>query len=237
MFKERYDHFSNEVQQATACYVIWKNLQNEPAKDKELLKALNNTPKSWIAIRHSMMLGLIMTLGRIFDDDGESIHKLLKSCIEEIHLFSKESLRQRKLMSGGLSPEELDEYIDNIYEPKDTDFLRLKSNIQKFKAIYQKFYQPIRHKLFSHRDKEHLTTTDQLWDYTKGANMEEMLNFISDFDSTIWNAYNNGRKPVLSGVMFDEEWFEKDIISLLSNVKMQNNTKSERTNSEPFTLS
>ena len=198
MFKERYDHFANEVQQATACYVIWKNLQNEPAKDKELLKALNNTPKSWIAIRQSMMLGLIMTLGRIFDDDGESIHKLLISCIEEIHLFSKESLRHRKLMSAGLSAEELDEYIDNIYEPQEVDFKRLRSKIRPFKAIYQEFYQPIRHKLFAHRDKEHLGTTDQLWEHTKGANIEEMLNFLTAIDSVIREVYYNGVKPELN---------------------------------------
>ena len=88
--------FENEIYQATACYVIWKNLQNEPAKDEGLLKALNHTPLSWTIIRHSMMLSLIMALGRIFDINGKtvSIDDVIKSCISDIELFSKESLKK-----------------------------------------------------------------------------------------------------------------------------------------------
>jgi hypothetical protein len=33
MFKEYHEKFSNEVYSATGSYVLWKMLQNEPAKN------------------------------------------------------------------------------------------------------------------------------------------------------------------------------------------------------------
>jgi len=130
MFKEHHDLFRNEVHQATGSYVIWKSLQNCPANDIALLNAMNVTPTSWIFIRHSMMLSLIMTLGRIFGTDGDSlsIDDLIKSCIIDIDVFSKSSLRDRKLQQSG-EAEWLDSYIDNAYEPIEKDFQMLKSEI------------------------------------------------------------------------------------------------------------
>jgi len=220
MYVEYHDHFSNDVYQATACYVIWKNLQNEPAQDEQLLKALNDTPLSWIMIRHSMMLSLIMALGRIFDTDGDSvsIDDLIKSCISEINLFSKQSLRQRKLQSHNAN-EWIDSYMENVYEPTEQDFQMLKPQIKKFRDLYTDYYKPIRHKLFAHRDKEFHAKSDELWSATKNANMEDILNFLEDLNLTIREAYLHGQKPELKGRTIDEEWFAKDIHSLLNRVK------------------
>ena len=108
MYVEYHDHFSNEVYQATACYVIWKNLQNQPAEDDALLMSLNQNALSWVFIRHSMMMSLIMALGRIFDTDGDSVSvdDLIKSCIVDIHQFSKSKLREENyktiMLTNGL---------------------------------------------------------------------------------------------------------------------------------------
>jgi len=194
MYKEYHELFSNEVYQATACYIFWNKLQNKPAKDKKLLAALNTSPLSWITIRHSMMLSLIMALGRIFDTDGDavSIDDLIKSCIDEVELFSKPSLRKRKLMQSGFKKEWIDEYIEKAYEPCEMDFQILKPEINKYKKIYQEYYRPIRHKIFAHNDKVHFGNTDELWKSTKNANMLDMLNFLEDLKIALQEAYNNG---------------------------------------------
>ncbi|MCW8932372.1 MAG: hypothetical protein OQL19_19320 [Gammaproteobacteria bacterium] len=208
MYSEYHNHFTNEVYQATACYVIWKNLQNEPAKDDQLLKAFNITPISWIVIRHSMMLSLIMALGRIFDTDGDSvsIDDLIKSCISEIHLFSKESLKERKLKSHNAN-EWINSHMENVHESTEDDFQRLRPKTHKYRTIYNEFYKPLRHKLFAHRDKEFHDKSSELWEATKGTDMEEMLNFLEDFDFdfAIKEAYLNGKKPELVGKKIDEE--------------------------------
>jgi hypothetical protein len=220
MYVQYHEHFSNEVYQATAFYVIWKNLQNRPALDKELLEALCMNPLSWNFIRHSMMVSLIMTLGRIFDTDGESvsIDDLVKSCINEIQLFSKSSLRQRKLVSHNAS-EWIDSYMERVYEPQAQDFHKLKPHVKKYREIYNEYYKPLRHKLFAHSDRQYHSQSDELFKATKNANMEEVLNFLQDLNVAIREAYLNGRKPELRGIKFDEAWFANDIQALLNRVK------------------
>ncbi len=220
MYIEYHDHFSNEVYQATACYVIWKNLQNQPADDSALLNSLNKNALSWVFIRHSMMVSLIMTLGRIFDTDGESvsIDDLIKSCISDIHLFSKSSLRERKMRASNAS-NWIDSYMESVYEPSENDFQRLKPEIKKYRDIFNSYYKPLRHKIFAHSDKQIFQKTDELWSETKNANMEELLNFLEDIKITLQEAYLNGRKPELKNRTIDEEWFANDIQSLLERVK------------------
>lgn len=220
MYTVYYEHFSNEVYQATACYVIWKNLQNRPAEDPEILKCMNRNPLSWIFIRHSMMVSLIMTLGRIFDTDGDaiSVDDLINSCISDIHLFSKSCLRERKLKEHN-AIDWIDDYMESIYEPTAIDFQKLKPCIRNHRDVFNKFYKPIRHKIFAHTDRKIVQQVDDLWRETKSANMEDMLSFLEDLKSTVQQAYLNGRRPVLSGKKFDEKWFESDIQGLLDRVK------------------
>jgi hypothetical protein len=220
MYVEYHDHFSNEVYQATACYVIWKNLQNQPAEDDALLMSLNENALSWVFIRHSMMVSLIMALGRIFDTDGDSVSvdDLIKSCIVDIDQFSKSKLRERKLQNHN-AHEWIDSYMESVYEPIETDFLRLKPEVKKYREIFNSYYKPLRHKIFAHSDKASLSQRDDLWRATKGANMEDMLNFLEDVKITLQEAYLNGRKPELTGRKIDEEWFSNDIQSLLKRVK------------------
>lgn len=220
MYREYHELFSNEVYQATAAYVFWNKMQNEPAKDEELLKAFNESPLSWIVIRHSMMLSLIMALGRIFDIDGGavSIDDLIKSCIDDVDLFSKDRLRERKVVFSGEKPW-IDKYIENAYEPKENDFQMLRPEINKYKKMYQEYYQPLRHKIFAHSDKQYFSNTDELWEATKGGNMEDMLNFLEDFKITLQMAYDNGTRPELQGRKIDKEWFSKDILTLFERVK------------------
>jgi HEPN superfamily AbiU2-like protein len=220
MYKEYHELFSNEIYQATACYVFWNRLQNEPAKSEKLLAAFNVSPLSWIVIRHSMMVSLIMALSRIFDTDGDavSINDLIKSCIEDIEIFSKDSLKKRKATQHG-SEKWIEGYIEKAYEPSAKDFQMLKPEIYKYKKIYQEYYRPIRHKIFAHSDKMYFSNTDELWNATKNTNMVEMLNFLEDVKVTLQMAYDNGEKPDLKGREIDEQWFSKDILSLFERVK------------------
>jgi hypothetical protein len=109
--------------------------------------------------------------------------------------------------------------MENAYEPTSSDFNRLKPDIKKFREIYEKFYRPIRHKIFAHSDKQYQSKTDDLWQATAAANIEDVLNFLEDFNLTIKATYLNGRKPELKGRKIDEEQFSKDIKLLLSKVK------------------
>ena len=109
--------------------------------------------------------------------------------------------------------------MESTYEPSESDFQRLKPQIKKYRDIFNNYYRPLRHKIFAHSDKQSFTQTNGLWNATKGANIEDMLNFLEDLKITLQEAYQNGRKPELNGRKIDEEWFAKDIQSLLQRVK------------------
>lgn len=168
-----------------------------------------------------MMVGLTLTLGRIFDTDGDSasINNLIKNCINDVEVFSKENLRIRKLKQSGFSVEWIDSYIDKPYEPRAKDFHMLKSKIAKYRRIYEDYHHPIRNKIFAHVDKEYVGRKSELWEAAKSANMVEMLNFLEDLKVTLQMTYDNGRQPELGGHEFDEEWFSKDILALFERVK------------------
>ncbi|MBT6052884.1 MAG: hypothetical protein HOG49_39285 [Candidatus Scalindua sp.] len=222
MYEIYHKKFSNEVYSATGNYLFWLNLQNQPAGDKKLLDSLNVTPTSWIFIRHSLMVSLIMTLGRIFDTNGESfsIDDLLKSCIENIHSFNKSSLRERKIKdTGGKEADWLEEFIDNAYEPNELDFQKLKPQVKKHRETFNGIYKPIRHNIFAHTTKEHFGKTSEIWESTSKSNIEEILDFLTDLNLTLRETYHNGRKPVLSGAKMEKGFFEKDISLLLQRVK------------------
>ncbi len=222
MFEEYQKQFSNEVYTAVGSYLFWRKLESGPATDAPLLSALNESPTSWIFMRHSLMINLIMTFGRIFDIDGDaaSIDDLLKICIEEIDVFSKENLRSRKIkLFSGTEPEWLDQYIQESYEPIQADFHKLKPHVKAFRQVFDKIYKPIRHKIFAHSDKKYLGKTDELWEATSRSDIEEILDFLTDINSTIRDTYVDGSKPILAGRKIDKEFFESDMDKLFDRIK------------------
>lgn len=195
---------------------------NRAASDDKLLSALNETPLSWIFTRHSLQVTLFITLGRIFDtnDDAFSIDDLLKCCIEEIDIFSIENLHTRK-MSGqnGNEPEWLPMYIENAYEPVEEDFKQLRSEVAKRRRVFEAIYRPIRHKLMAHKDKEYIDKADELWNKTNIQELEEIVWFLNDLQETLFDAFQNGKKPILEGREPNLEFYERDFGKLLDNVK------------------
>ena len=211
MYQESHENFTNEVHQAVGSYVLWKELQNQPSDDAELLNKFNETPLSWIFFRHSLMVSLIMALGRIFDTDGDSlsVHHFIRSCIDDISVFSKESVISR-------NP---NKKLEQVYEIVESDFRKLKSEISKYRELFQKYYQPLRHKIFAHSSKEMYQLRDELWHETKNANIEEILNFLTDLDISIRQAYLNGHEVKLMGRKMDEQYYSKDIQTLFEKLK------------------
>ncbi len=73
-----------------------------------------------------------MYLGRVFDTDGDSvsIDDLIKSCISDINLFSKSSLKKCKLQNHN-AKEWIDSYMEDVYVPVELDFTFCKSTISE----------------------------------------------------------------------------------------------------------
>ncbi|MCG3111689.1 MAG: hypothetical protein MCM46_07665 [Candidatus Manganitrophus sp. SB1] len=222
MYEKYYQEYCNEVHKTLGSYLFWKMIHNRAASEPELLSALNNTPTSWIIIQHALQVTLFMTLGRIFDgdDDAFSVDDLLTCCIEEIDTFSKESLSNRKIKDqSGNKPAWLEGYIADAYVPTPTDFQKLRGELTKHRKVFKQIYQPIRHKLFAHKDKEFIGKADQLWAETNIDQLEGIIWFLHDLKQTLFDTYVNGRAPLLQNSKPDVDFYESDYASLLDMVK------------------
>lgn len=222
MYEKYYQEYCNEVHKALGSYLFWKMIRNRTVSEPELLDALNATPLSWIMTRHALQITLFMTLGRVFDINGNSfsVDDLLKCCIDEINAFSKENLRARKVRSqNGNEPDWLDEYINNAYEPASADFQKLRGAFSKHRKVFEKVYRPIRHKLIAHTDKQFMGKADQLWTETNIGELEEIIWFLNDLKETLFDSYENGREPILLNRKVDVEFYESDFARLLDLVK------------------
>jgi len=221
-FNSYYKEVFDEVQLASSSYLSWRTIQNLPADDSELLNALNRNPSSWILIRQSLMLSLIMSLGRIFDSepDALSVDKLLRYSIDNINLFSRDSLLERKRV-GWSDFEELtlDVYMDNTVVPVEADFQRLRGEVRQHKNRFDAYYRPLRNKIFAHKDIESLGRTDDLWTATASNNIEETLHFLNDLMYTLHGSHVNGKELELGNYDWNTALGEVDFISLLESLK------------------
>lgn len=151
--EEYFKQFCKETSITRSTFYFWKVINNLAAEDNEILRALNQNALFWNVTMHSLQCVFFISLGRIFDTDSEafSIHKLLKKCIENIKVFSKDNLRQRKINLGA-KPDSIDDFMKNIYEPDEMDFQYLRGEVSKKYKEYEQIYKPIRHKVFAHTD-------------------------------------------------------------------------------------
>ena len=213
--------YSEEVDLASFTFYSWKSIKNIIATDKDVLRAMNSNAFSWGIILYSLECSFFVTLGRIFDADPAafSIFKLLQSCQTHITDFSKSQLRLRKSILG-LDPESLDKYISSAYEPTAEDFRILRKEVSKWTTLFQRIYQPIRHKLFAHKEIEIIESHHQLFNKTQIGQVQEMLSFLHGVEQFVLELYQNGRKTNQSKFKCDDEDRTiKDIASLMDKIK------------------
>jgi hypothetical protein len=221
MYKDYYDEYCNEVHGAISCYLLWRYVHNRAYNDKAIEKALNKSPLSWNTILHSLQVTLFITLGRIFDIDKDafSADVLLRTCMEEIELFSDANLRLRKIQrNGNVPPSWLDDYMKGTVVPSRQDFGRIRGELSKKKKIFEANYKPIRHKLIAHMDKSYIGKEDALWAATNIKELEDLLWFLNDIKEILFDVYENGRPVELRRRDPDVKFFEKDFMKLIEAV-------------------
>jgi len=214
-------YYSEEVDLASFAFHSWKAIKNNIASDREALTAINSNSLTWGIVLYSLESGFFVSLGRIFDTDpgAFSVFKLLQSCQGKISDFSKDQLRIRKLPLG-LDLNSLDKYISSAYEATAKDFRTIRKEVSKWANLFQKIYQPIRHKLYAHKEIEIIESHQQLFDKTHIGQVQEMLSFLHGVEQFVFELYHNGRKTNYSKFKCDDEDRTiKDIASLMDKIK------------------
>lgn len=219
---ELLNKIDNEITVAAQAFFAWKSIHNVVSKDKSIKKTLNKNALSWNICLHSLQTTFFIAIGRIFDINPQacSIHMLFRQCKNSIEEFSKSSLRQRRIdESGGFEPDYLNDFLNKVYEPKTTDFKKLKKNVSSVQKIYKQHFRPIRHKIFAHNDSDYISNPSTLFSGATIDDAEKILNTLYKVERTIWDLYTNGKKMNYGyWELKEEDYILKDIESLLKKI-------------------
>jgi hypothetical protein len=207
---------------AAQAFFAWKSIHNVASKDKSIEKALNTNALSWNICLYSLQATFFIAIGRIFDTNPQScsIHLLFRQSKNSIEQFNKSSLKQRRIeKAGGVEPEDLDAFIDQVYEPKPIDFKKLKKNVSRVQEIYEQHFRPVRHKVFAHNDSDHISNPSALFSGATIDDAEDILNTLYKVERVIWDLYTTGKKMNFGYWELEEEdYILKDIESLLDKI-------------------
>jgi hypothetical protein len=211
--------FRIEVATASQAFYAWKSINNIAFSSTKIHDALNKNALSWNIITHSLQSTFFITLGRLFDTDGDSfsVHAFLRACIDNIDQFSKDALRTRKMKDqNGHEPPWLNQYIKDAYVPLKKDFLILRGETSKKQKLYEDIYRPIRNQIIAHKDKLTIDNIDELFSKTKTEQIEDILQFLYQIEMVVFNLLANGKITQLGNSTSDEETYvHKDIKDLL----------------------
>lgn len=195
---------SNEVTNTIQSFYTWLDVNNYAAENEVALARMNSNPTFWNITLHSLQTTFIITIGRVFDRDPRSysLHKLLAETIAHPEYFSKEALARRKCdAAGGSEPDWLAEYLKHSWEPDSAALVQLRDALKPTIAKYEAVYQPIRHKMFAHKDIA--VDTDALLGKSLIADVEQILYATHDILERLWQLAHNGLKPELGVQKYD----------------------------------
>jgi hypothetical protein len=205
-FADELELFRTEEEVAQQYFFGYLALQHVPGRNPAVLHRMNDHPMFWITTRHALLMSAFVALGRIFDQDPRSIHnidKLLRSVWDNIGVFTRVELEQRKI-AAGLDPADAAAYVVDKCDLVPTDVGAMRKAVAAWRKIYEARYRDIRHGVFAHKGLNQ-ADTHLLMAQTNIDEMKAMFGFLHSLHTTLWELYNNGRRPDLAPVTFVTE--------------------------------
>ncbi|MCD6026126.1 MAG: hypothetical protein K0R08_645 [Solimicrobium sp.] len=200
-FEELIKEYQNETYIVTASFYAWRQINDLALSDTKIYHALQCNSLSWKVIAHSLQVTFFIALGRLFDKDHRSltVQSFITRCRSEIKQFSKAELEVRKIKGAGETrPNWMDDFLHDVCEPAAVDFDMLIGAADRYRELYHKTFEPIRHKVFAHKDFNAMSFKDTLFAEASIAQAEEILQFIRGVVSVVNELFSNGRMTELA---------------------------------------
>lgn len=194
------DYQIRENEVATAIENFYANIKmkNYAAEDPAVLRGFNEAPTFWITAGYGLIATFFISLGRVFDEDGNahSIHKLLRATGAHPEYFSRNALAERKRqLSGHGEPVWLADYMKDVWEPDAKDLRVFGRTLNPSVKKYKEVYKPIRDKVIAHKELKDAASIDVLFGKTLIIEIEEILKALHVWLAAVGQLYLNGIKP------------------------------------------
>ncbi len=196
LFEDELEAFRVNIETAAQFFYGFQAVHYLSSKDKAVYNLLNRNPMFWNTNIGALRDSMFISLGRIFDKDGRThnIFKLMEMAEDNPQLFKLSSPRWAK---RSLSNQTSGSNIKDVYEPKLQDWQKICGYVCKWSGVYRANYQPIRDKVFAHRERIDSAKKSQLFAQTSYVELEKLFAFLDAVYEALWNLYNNGTKPVI----------------------------------------
>jgi hypothetical protein len=197
-FAEELEIFRTEEEEAQQAFFAYLSVRSLAAADQDVLANMNSTPLFWLTTHHAMLVAAFLALGRIFDQDQKSDHKinkLMRVTGDSLHLFTKAALLDRKI-ADGISREDAEEYVSDAYELTSNDVREMRRLVADWRRIYEERYRDVRHMVFAHK-RSHETVQAVL----AKTNIDELKNlfgFLAGLYEALDGLHLNGRQPIVN---------------------------------------
>jgi hypothetical protein len=196
-FELQLENFRHEASDAAGFYWIPRAI-NVMARERPILRTLNQAPVFWNFTEGACQAALIVALGRIFDQGSpHNIDALLGSAASQRQIFEKAALEQRKRVSGFNDPEQLRVYMTHVHEPTSEDFRALRRSVFEHRQLYEAHVRNIRHQYIAHREVVAPEAVGELFSRAQIVEIERILAFLPALHLALLDLYQNGNAPVL----------------------------------------
>jgi hypothetical protein len=197
-FKRELEIFRRESEEAAQYFYAYISIHAVAAERAQVLEFLNRNPLFWMTCTASLQAASIIALGRIFETGSpHNLGKLIRIARNDLGIFSKEALEKRKLRMSGLPPERIAEFVKAAYEPSAHDFRHLKALVARYRKIYERNYEQLRHQWFAHKVAAEPEEIAKLFEKTNTGELQRLFAFLSSLHHALWELFFNGRKPLL----------------------------------------
>jgi competence CoiA-like predicted nuclease len=195
-FEHHLEEFRKEVQGGTQFFYAMLAIRALATDNKNILATLNDSSLFWNTNIGALQTSFFVTLGRIFDQKSSyNVDTLLKIAQNHMEIFSKTSLAERKRATSSSADEWLPQYLSRVYEPSHDDFRCMKKYLRKYRAIYQKNYNPIRNKIYAHKELSLQSDKNLLFSQTRIPEIQKLFWFLNQLYVILWELYFNGKAP------------------------------------------
>ena len=184
---------------AISCFYTEIVINQFARDDENIYQALNKHAGFWNVHRYCLQSTFFITLSRVFDVSGDvrSIHTLLSTAIKHPELFSKDALRTRKIAIVHGTPDWLEAFINEAWEPTVPDLRELRKSLKSFMATFQALYAPVRNQVFAHSIVTDQQLINELFERLRIAEIDQLLYGLRDLLSNLSDLFYNGHKPAL----------------------------------------
>lgn len=209
----------------------WLAFHNYARESRAARMAINKNALFWNTTLGALQTSLFISLGRIFDKDPRNhcINRLLSEASENPQIFSRAFLaaRKRKQSPGAAW---IRTYVKDAYVPTAEDFRRLVRYVAKKRQIYEKAYEPIRHKIFAHSGAGSREKKDALFSKTEIGELQRLVLSLRAFHEAMWQLYFNGIKPTIKVGKYSANSMNRDVLMMPFNAPVEQRVFAETFN-------